>query len=87
MRGKHCRVLPNFQLLQAIKSNCLSDFDDAVSRGAASSARDLDGRSALEVAFRHSRPDLARRLIQNGADPNPIFHIAWYRKWGHPTWS
>ncbi|WP_236696543.1 ankyrin repeat domain-containing protein [Rhodopirellula islandica] len=33
-------------------------------------ARDLNGRCLLEVALRQGRPDLARRLLSLGADPN-----------------
>ncbi|WP_261340305.1 ankyrin repeat domain-containing protein [Rhodopirellula europaea] len=33
-------------------------------------ARDLNGRCSLEVALRQGRPDLARRLLGLGADPN-----------------
>ncbi|MCC9645205.1 ankyrin repeat domain-containing protein [Rhodopirellula sp. JC740] len=33
-------------------------------------ARDLNGRCLLEIALRQGRPDLARRLLSLGADPN-----------------
>lgn len=70
IRGKQFGVLPNFQLLKAIKSNCLLDFNEAIRRGATFKARDHDDRTALEVTLRHDRPELARRLIDDGADPN-----------------
>lgn len=63
-------MLPNYQLIHAIKSGCTADFNDAVERGATVESRDIDGRSVLEVAMRRGRVDLARRLIRDGADPN-----------------
>lgn len=63
-------MLPEYQLIQAIKSGCLADFNEAVSRGATVGAKDFDRRSVLEVAMQRGRTDLARRLIRNGADPN-----------------
>ncbi|WP_430450738.1 ankyrin repeat domain-containing protein [Rhodopirellula europaea] len=41
-------------------------------RGATMHARDLDGQCLLEVALRHGRPDLARRLMSLGANPNEV---------------
>lgn len=63
-------MLPDFQLIHAIESGCTTDFNEAILRGATMSVRDLNGRCVLEVALRRGRSDVARRLIQEGADPN-----------------
>ncbi|MEO9593502.1 ankyrin repeat domain-containing protein [Rhodopirellula bahusiensis] len=63
-------MLPNFQLIQAIKSGCLADFNAAMARGASPESKDHDGRTALQVALRHDQPDLGKRLIEDGANPH-----------------
>ncbi|PHQ33205.1 hypothetical protein CEE69_22110 [Rhodopirellula bahusiensis] len=63
-------MLPDFQLVHAIKSGCTAEFNEAMRRGATMHARDLDGQCLLEVALRHGHPDLARRLLGLGAHPN-----------------
>ncbi len=63
-------MLPDFQLVNAIKSGCTAEFNEAMRSGATIHARDLDGQCLLEVALRRGRPDLARRLLSLGADPN-----------------
>lgn len=63
-------MLPDFQLVHAMQSGCTADFNEAMRSGATMRARDLNGRCLLEVALRQGRPDLARRLLSLGADPN-----------------
>ncbi|ELP34552.1 ankyrin repeat domain-containing protein [Rhodopirellula baltica] len=62
----------DFQLIDAIRSGCLADFNAAVDAGAYHSARDWNGNPALVVAYKTQRPDYARRLIALGADPHHI---------------
>lgn len=63
-------MLPVYQLIHAIESGCHVDFSDAISRGAKITAKDLAGRGVLEVAMKSGQPEMARQLIQLGADPN-----------------
>ena len=63
-------MLPDYQLIHAIESGCHVDFRDAISRGAKMTAKDLAGRGVLEVAMKSGHPEMARELIQLGADPN-----------------
>ena len=62
----------DFQLIDAIRSGCLDDFNAAVDAGAYHSARDWNGNPALVVAYEKQRPDYARRLIALGADAHNI---------------
>lgn len=62
----------DFQLIDAIRSGCLADFNAAVNAGAYHSACDWTGTPALVVAYKTQRPGYARRLIALGADPHNI---------------
>lgn len=57
----------DFQLIDAIRSGCLADFNAAVDAGAYHSARDWNGYPALVLTYKKQRPDYARRLIALGA--------------------
>lgn len=61
-------MLPDPAFIQAIKNGSQNDFSKAVLRGANANARDLDGLTAIEVAERYGRLDLAMRLIELGAN-------------------
>ena len=63
-------MLPNYQLIDAVRKGYTAEFNEAVERGADVNATDFNGRTALEVAIRGNHPDIARRLIKLGADPN-----------------
>lgn len=63
-------MLPEYQLIHAIRSGCTANFNEAIQRGATMDARDIHGKSVLEIAMQKGRPDTARRLIRGGADPN-----------------
>ncbi|WP_236623849.1 ankyrin repeat domain-containing protein [Rhodopirellula baltica] len=63
-------MLRDFELLAGIKRGHLSDFNQAVERGATYEAKDLDGRSASEVAVRSGQPEILRNLILAGANAN-----------------
>ena len=63
-------MLPNYQLIDAVRKGYTAEFNEAVERGADVNATDFNGRTALEVAIRGNHPDIARKLIKLGADPN-----------------
>lgn len=65
-------TLPGFQLVDAVRSGCLADFQVALERGADPNAKSWDGKPSLIVAFQCGHPEFARRLIQRGADPHHI---------------
>jgi ankyrin repeat protein len=60
--------VPDYQLVEAVRSGCTRDFDEAIKRGANPNAKSWDGIPSLVVAFKSERPDMARRLIEHGAD-------------------
>jgi len=63
-------MLPDYQLIQSIKSGCTADFKAALVRGGQLDAYDIDGRTTLEIAQAYGRCDWVRELVQLGADPN-----------------
>jgi ankyrin repeat protein len=63
-------MLPDYQLLEAVKKGTVSEVHSALGRGANVHCRDLNGSSVLEQAERFEQSDIARILIANGADPN-----------------
>ena len=63
-------MLPNHQLIDAVRKGYTAEFNEAVERGADINATDFNGRTALEVAIRGDNPEIARKLIQLGANPN-----------------
>jgi ankyrin repeat protein len=63
-------MLPDYQLLEAVKKGTVSEVHSALGRGANVHCRDLNGSSVLEQAERFEQNDIARILIANGADPN-----------------
>ncbi|ELP30839.1 ankyrin repeat domain-containing protein [Rhodopirellula baltica] len=63
-------MLPEYQLFHAIESGCRADLSYALLSGTDIAAKDLAGRGVLEVALKSGQPEMARELIQLGADPN-----------------
>ncbi len=61
-------MLPDFQLVSAVKAGSQENLDLAMERGATLAARDLDGSSLLQVAEKRQQNDMARILIRHGAD-------------------
>ncbi len=68
-------MTPNFALIDAIKRDNERDFKAAIAAGASLAARDLYGRSALEVAEDYASANTGRELLLLGADPNQISGI------------
>jgi ankyrin repeat protein len=64
-------MLPDYELIDAVKRDCLDDFERAIGQGAKPTAHDVLGRPAVEVAMRYNSPATMRRLIRLGADSNP----------------
>lgn len=63
-------MLPNFELIDAIRNGQPTGFAKALAKGASPESCDFDGLSALAVAIKSGRVDLGRRLLELGADPN-----------------
>lgn len=61
-------MLPDFQLVEAVKSGSRENADLAIARGATLDARDLDGTSLLRTAEKTHQNNMARYLIQRGAN-------------------
>lgn len=65
-------MLPDFQLVEAVKSGSRENVDLAISRGATLDARDLGGNSLLRLAEKCHQNDIARYLIQLGASVHVV---------------
>ena len=61
-------MLPDYQLIEAIKHGSECEFKEALARGARADARDLDGASALLLAAKRGELDMVRILLDRGAD-------------------
>ncbi|MEP0426995.1 hypothetical protein [Rhodopirellula bahusiensis] len=61
-------MLPDYLLIHAIEAGCLVDFADAIAHGAQITAKDVAGRSVLEVAMNFGQLDIAREQIRLGSD-------------------
>ena len=59
---------PQEQLLTAIASNDLTEFNDSLESGADATAERSDGTTALELAARKERRKMVYLLIRSGAD-------------------
>lgn len=78
-------MLPTFRLAQAIRDNCLTDANEAISAGADVNGRDHEGRTMLELAERSAATgNIIGLLLLQGADASQsigrfndsLFHIA-----------
>lgn len=65
-------MLPEFQLVEAVKSGSKENVDLAISRGATLDARDSGGDSLLRLAEKCHKNDIARYLIQLGANVHVV---------------
>ena len=66
-------MLPDYQLLDAVRHGDFQSAREAVNRGANVHARDLDGRSALYLACTEGHMQLAEFLVGQGADVDETF--------------
>ena len=66
-------MLPDYQLLDAVRHGDLQSAREAVHRGANVHARDLDGHSALYLACTQGHMQLADFLVHQGADVDETF--------------
>lgn len=65
-------MLEDLKLIEAVRTGCVSDFNEAVRAGASASAKSPDGHHALVVAYKAGQSDLARRLLALGASADEI---------------
>lgn len=65
-------MIPDYQLLDAVKHGSIKDVDLALASGANIHFRDFRGHSVLQVAEAYHRNELVAPLINRGADPNQI---------------
>jgi hypothetical protein len=63
-------MLADCRLIESVKKGCVNDLREAFDAGATLCARDVGGRSALEVAHLFGEPDPASYLLARGACPN-----------------
>lgn len=56
------------RILQAIRSQCRQDFENATQCGGNVNATTHDGRSALELAMQHGSAAIGRRLLELDAE-------------------
>ena len=66
-------MLPDYQLLDAVKHNDLAEARDAFDRGANPDARDFNGLTALQVACTQGHMPMAELLLTLNADLNATF--------------
>ena len=66
-------MLPDYQLLDAVRHGDSQSAREAVNRGANVHARDLDGRSALYLACTAGHMQLAEFLVAQGANVDETF--------------
>lgn len=66
-------MLPDYQLLDAVKFGSLEKARDAIAKGANVHARDLDGQSTLFLACTAGHMPLAEFLVDRGADVDATF--------------
>jgi hypothetical protein len=68
--GHPVRQDPDQSLLEAVDSGNLEDAREAIQRGANVDLRDDRGRTPLMIAAKGGRLDMARLLVEKGADVN-----------------
>ncbi len=61
-------MLPDYQLLEAVKRNDMEQAREAISRGANLDARDFSGGTPLSFALSHGHIPMAESLVHQGAD-------------------
>ena len=66
-------MLPDYQLLDAVRHGDFQSVREAVQRGANVHARELDGHSALYLACTEGHMPIAEYLVGQGADVNETF--------------
>lgn len=66
-------MLPDYQLLDAVKHNDLAEARDAFDRGANPDAWDFNRLTALQVACTHGHMSMAELLLAQKADLNATF--------------
>ncbi len=69
-------MLPDYALLHAIKFGLSRNFDRAILLGADIDARDIDGRTAIEIAGEYGRLGFIRKLASQGADGNTFGQLS-----------